>query len=321
MPLRRTRRPLRRRGFALLVVIWGIGVITLLMVSFMTTARSRLQAAFNGAGATGAQLLADGALNLAILGLMSEQNVASPTAIAQADRAPHDGAPSFCSLAGAAVSIAIEDEEGKVDLNGASDKLLEAMLIGFGVGQHEAGTLARAIIDFREAPANAIGGGGASPAYSDRPFGPKRAPFQTALELDQVAGIEPDLSRLLQPVVTVYSRTPNIDPSVAPPALFAALAGYKLDAVHALVDHPDPRAVDRRDPRFPKDFAQPGAHSGAYLIHIEVAQPGGQTGVEEAIVRVGGAGVEPYAILELRHGRMRDKERLRAMAGRALPPC
>lgn len=309
-----------RRGFALLVVIWGIGVITLLIVSFMTTARSRLQAAFNGAGATGAQLLADGALNLAILGLMSEQTIATSTA-SPSRAAQHDGAPSYCSLAGATVSIAIEDEEGKVDLNGASDKLLEAMLTGFGVDRREAQTLARAIVDFREAPANSIGAGGPSPAYSDRPFGPKRAPFQTALELDQVAGFEPDLSRLLQPFVTVYSRTPNVDPSLAPPALFAALAGDKPDVVRALVDRPDPRSVDRRDPRFPKEFAQPGAHAGAYLIHVDVAQPNGQFAVEEAIVRVGGAGVEPYAILEMRHGRLRNRDRLRAMTGRGLPPC
>lgn len=314
----RSVRPGRRRGFALLVVIWGVGVITLLIVSFMTTARARLQAAFNAAGVTETQLLADGAVNLAIVTLVAEQNIVPSTN----DRPPHDGAPVYCSLSGAAVSIAIEDEEGKVDLNTASDKLMETMLIGFGVDPREAGALSRAITEFREQPANAVEGGSAAAAYPDRPFGPKRMPFQTTLELDQVSGFEPALTRLLLPFVTVHSRSPGVDPSIAPPALFAALSGNRPDIVRALAARPDPRSVDRRDSRFPKEFAQLGSQAGAFLIHVEVARPNGAIGVEEALVRIGGVGgADPFTILELRRGRARDKERLRAMAGRGLPPC
>jgi general secretion pathway protein K len=319
----RSVRPGRRRGFALLVVIWGVGVITLLIVSFMTTARARLQAAFNAAGVTETQLLAEGAVNLAIVKLLAEQS-AAPLANAQP---PHDGAPTYCSLSGATVSIAIEDEEGKVDLNTASDKLLETMLIGFGADPREAGALARAITEFREQPASAVDARFAAPGYSDRPFGPKRMPFQTTLELDQVSGFEPALTRMLLPFVTVHSRSPGVDPTIAPPALFAALSGYRPEVVRMIAARSDPKSVDRRDSRFPREYAQAGSHSGAYLIHAEVARPNGAIGVEEALVRVGGvsgggvSGGEPFTILELRRGRARDKERLRAMAGRSPPPC
>jgi general secretion pathway protein K len=186
----------------------------------------------------------------------------------------------------------------------------------------EANGLSRAITEFREQPTNPMEVGSSAPAYTDRPFGPKRMPFQTALELDQVAGVEPALSRLLLPFVTVHSRSPGVDPSLSPPALFAALSGQRPDAVRALVARPDPKSVDRRDPRFPKEFAQTGSRAGAYLIHVEVAQPNGRTGVEEALVRIGGVnGADPFTLLELRRGRTRDKERLRAIAGRPLPPC
>jgi general secretion pathway protein K len=314
----RSGRPGSRRGFALLVVIWGVGVITLLIVSFMTTARARLQAAFNAAGATETQLLADGAINLAIVNLLAEQG-AVPSANAQP---PHDGAPIYCALSGSAVSIAIEDEEGKVDLNTASDKLLETMLLGFGVHPREAGALARAITEFREQPASVVDARFVAPGYSDRPFGPKRMPFQTTLELDQVAGFEPALTRLLLPFVTVHSRSPGVDPTIAPPALFAALSGYRPEIVRMLAVRSDPKSVDRRDSRFPREYAQASSRNGSFLIHAEVARPNGAIGVEEALVRVGGiGGAEPFGILELRRGRARDKERLRAMAGRSLPPC
>ncbi|ATQ66527.1 MULTISPECIES: general secretion pathway protein GspK [Methylosinus] len=307
-----------RRGFALLVVIWGVGVVTMLIVSFMTTARSRLQAAFNGAGATQTQLLADAASNLAIMTLLSEQSSPATTTI---ERPPHDGAPAFCSLAGAGVAVAVEDEEGKVDLNTASEQMLKAMMIGFGVESRDADKITHAIIDFREQPSNDIEAGSGAPSYADRPFGPKRAPFQTALELDQVDGFEPALTRRLLPFVTVHSRSPTIDTKVAPPALFAALAKYRADVVRDLAAHPDPSAIDRRDPRFPTEFAQEGAHAGAYLVHVEVLQASGHASAEDIFVRIGAAGAEPFTILERRRGESRERAKLRAMVGRGLPPC
>jgi general secretion pathway protein K len=230
--------------------------------------------------------------------------------------------PVFCSLGGATVAVAVEDEEGKVDLNTASDQLLKTTMIGFGVEPRDADAIAHAIIGFREQPSNDIEAGSTPPPYPDRPFGPKRAPFQTALELDQVDGVEPALARRLLPFVTVHSHSPSIDPKLAPPALFAALAGYRADVVLRLAAHPDPRAVDRRDPRFPTEFAQEGARSGIYLVHVEIAQPSGHASALDTIVRIGAAGAEPFSILELRRGESRDRARMRAMMGRNnLPPC
>ena len=63
----------RRNGFALPLVIWGLGIIALLIVSFMTTARWRAQAAYNIYGAAKADLLADSAVNIALLQLLAEK--------------------------------------------------------------------------------------------------------------------------------------------------------------------------------------------------------------------------------------------------------
>ncbi len=70
-----------RKGFALLVVIWGLGAIALLVTSFLTTGRLRLQTAFNLAVAAQAQSIAAAAADLAILSLAGERvgkNGASP---------------------------------------------------------------------------------------------------------------------------------------------------------------------------------------------------------------------------------------------------
>jgi general secretion pathway protein K len=299
-------------GFALLVVIWGLGVIMLLIIGFMTTARWRLQAAFNVFGAARASLAADGAINAAILGLLMEQG-----GDVHAPRPIHDGEPRFCTLLGGAAAIAIEDETGKVDLNGAPPQLLQAMFMGLGVEKRAADALANAIVAFRGAPANDIGA--KAPEYDamGKPFGPKRAPFQTVMELDQVAGVAPALFRDALPFVTTHSRGFGVDPLSAPPGLFAALAGFAQVEVRALISSPFPNRLDRRDSRFPASFGQGQPH-GAFLVHAEVVLPTGQTSAREAIVELR-AGDEPFAIRELRRGAARYAEDLRAAIRRGAP--
>ena len=63
----------RKSGFALVAVIWGLSIITLLVLSFVTTSSLRLKTAFNIAGTAQAGLFADAAINMAILSLLSEQ--------------------------------------------------------------------------------------------------------------------------------------------------------------------------------------------------------------------------------------------------------
>jgi general secretion pathway protein K len=311
--------PRRRNGFALLAVIWGLGVISLLITSFMSNGRLRLQTAFNIAGATQAHLIAEGVINGTILSLLSERD-AGP---AQTDRPPHDGAPRFCSLAGAAVAIVIEDEGGKVDINSASPKLLQAMLMGFGLEMHRADALANAIIAFRSTPTNEIAPSNHDDDEPDKTVPSKRALFQTILELDQVDGIDAPLFRELRPFVTVHSRRQGLDARAAPPALFAALAGFSADDVQVSIATPFPNAFDRNDPRFPQTFKQ-SSDRGAFLLHAEVLLALGQTAVQEAVVDLRASSLGPYAIRELRRGATRYVDQLRSFLGNgaaALPDC
>jgi general secretion pathway protein K len=309
-----------KNGFALVVVIWGLGIIALLIISFMTTARLRLQSAFNIAGTAQATLLADAAINIAILGLLTEQgHSASPTG-----RLVHGGEPYYCALPGAIAAIVIEDEGGKVDLNGASQELLRALTEGFGMDRPEADRLTTNVVAYRAASTGDQKITDADYAESNRPFGPKHALFQTALELDQVVGVEPNLFRTLLPFVTVHSRRPKLDPLAAPPALFAALAGFSPEDVQRMANHPFPNNLDRSDPRFPQTFGHV-SEGGVFLIHAEVLLPNGQTGLCEAIVDLTSVISGPYAIRELRHGYARYFDELRTMLKNglfaALPGC
>jgi general secretion pathway protein K len=315
-----TSMPRRRRpnGFVLLVVIWGLGIVSLLISSFMSNGSLRLQAAFNIASATQANFVAEGAINALIPALLlSEQDAGLP----QAKHPPYDGAPRYCSFAGAAVALAVEDEGGKIDINSASPKLLQAMLMGFGIEAHEVDGIANAIAAFRSVP---TGDGEAFRQIdgSTKPVPPKRALFQTIFELDQVGEIDARLFHELAPFITVHSRHPGIDSRSAPPALFAALAGFLAEDVEALKRTPFPNSLDRADPRFPRSFNQ-SSDRAAFLLHAETLLSTGQTAVREAIIDLRASGTGHYGIKEIRRGALKYIDQLRSLGtgAFALPDC
>jgi len=309
----------RKRGFALVAVIWGLSIITLLILSFVTTSSLRLKTAFNIAGAAQAGFFADAAINMAILSLLSEQNQHASDIV-------HDGKPFFCSMQGAAVVLSIEDESGKIDLNNATPEILKALFVGLGLEMSAANALADAIINFRAPSSIGAAADGQESNDSGRPFGAKHAPFTTTLELDQVAGVDPTLFSKIARLMTVYSYRPGVNARAAPPALFAALAGLPAEEVDYLLKTPFPNNLDRRDGRFPQTFksALQGGGNPVYLIHAETLGETGQVGAKEAIVDFKDAGQEPFVLHELRSGALLYLDALRAAArsGKAaLPSC
>jgi general secretion pathway protein K len=309
------------------IVIWGLGIIALLVVSFMTTARLRMQASNNIAGAAQADELAQAAINLGIMSLSNERQVAQqppqqtpgtlPVPSGPPQRVIHGGEPRVCGIAGAVLAVVIEDEGGKVDINGASQALIKAMLMGFGVGMSDADMAANAIVAFRTAPGSVAQAPNLGPGINPRT---KQALFQTVFELDQVEGLEPSLVRDILPFVTVHSRRPRVDAETSSPALFAALAGYKPADVYALRMEPFPNALDRADPRFPAAFKQNG-DSGVFLVHAEARISTGQMSVREAIVDLNQETGSLFAIRELRRGAARYTDQLRSAQYQGLPDC
>ena len=224
-----------------------------------------------------------------------------------------------------AVAVAIEDESGKIDLNSATPEILRALFVGLGLEMSAANALADAIIDFRTEPSSGPAAQGDKSSDSGRPFRAKHAPFATTLELDQVAGVDPALFANILRLATVYSYRPGVNARAAPPALFAALAGFSAEDVGYLLKAPFPNKFDRNDGRFPQNFksAVQGGGNLTFLVHAETLAATGQTGAKEAIVDLRAAGQGPFVLHELRSAASRHLDQLRAAASSkgALPSC
>jgi general secretion pathway protein K len=295
----------REGGFALVLVIWGLGLISLIGITVMTAERFRILAAANLIENAKAEALAEAGVNLARTELASALGGGS----ANTFRFATNGAPLVCAMPGGALAaLAIEDEGGKVDLNAASPKLMSALLRGFGAGFDESDRLAAAISEFSRRSRSGILDDVAFSAYAadGRAYGPKKGPFESVLELDQVIGMRPDLLRAILPYVTIHSRKPGVDPHVAAPALLAALAGDEPAGVARLEGSEGSAAVAI----LPSEFLSPSM-SRSFLVRAEIRMPAGGSFVQEAIIELT-ADDPPDVLREWRRGGARFAARLDA---------
>lgn len=305
-----------KNGFVLLVVLWGLGLIALLITSFASNSRIRLQASYNQAYAEKALLVVGGIINLTSTNLL----VDSFTALAQPNQNIYDNKPKFCTFGDAAISVSIGSEVGKIDLNFASRELLIRAFTGFGQKQADAERISDNIIDFRTDKNGLI-----MPSLSgqQKPFLPKNSIFESVLELDQVEGIDPILFNKITQFFTVHSRNIGIDPLTAPPGLFSILTGAKSELVEELLNKPFSNSLDRNDSRFPNEFRSTGS-SRAYTIHVEAVLATGQSSARDAIVELNLDTGAPFVIRELRRGKLYYYQELYNVLSRKsdyLSPC
>jgi general secretion pathway protein K len=310
-------------GFALVLVIWGLGLISLIALTVMTAGRNRILAAANLIENAKAEALAEAGVNLRRLELHAAFSSGLPNTLPFAT----NGEPVLCAMPqGALAALAIEDEGGKADLNTASPKLMSALLRGFGAGSREADQVAVAIAEFSRPATNVVLDDVALRAYAadGRAYGPKMGPFETVLELDQVIGMRLDLLRAVLPYVTVHSGNPGVDPRVAAPALLAALAGDAPARVAQLAGAARGHRAGDAPRGVPLQFLSPSS-GRSFLVRAEVRTPAGGSFAQEAIVEPA-AGETLDELREWRRGQGRFDKHFGAAvrspdAAQRWPPC
>lgn len=274
----------RQRGAALLLVLWLIALLTALIGAFALTARvEALQGRILSGGAR-AQELARAGVEYSLVRLAD----AEPTT-----RWLPDGRSYRWSYAGGEVELQIVDETGKVDLNQAGQPLLTALMQTQGVDREQAGRIASAIVDWRDAdPLTQVGGGAEDPDYAaaGRPYGAKDAPFETVAEVEQVLGMTPELYARLEPYLTLYSGRGEPDPTYAQAPVLTAMG---LDAATYL--------AQRKSPVPGAGAAQlVGGGSGTYSIDSRARLDDGRVAVLRTVVRAGSGSVPGSAYTALR---------------------
>jgi general secretion pathway protein K len=203
-----------QRGFALLIVLWTLVLLTLLGSQIVARGRGEARLASNLRAAAIAEAAADGAIEVATFHLLDGSS----------DHWLPDGALHLVRFPSAVVEVRIADEAGKVNPNLASEALLQTLLTHVGADGRAAAAVAAAITDWRSPGDNprALGAKAAPYAAAGRDYGPPGAPFKSIDELGEVLGMTPELLQRLRPHLSLFARR---DPvlSAADPVVVMAL--------------------------------------------------------------------------------------------------
>jgi general secretion pathway protein K len=249
-------------GFALVAVIWSLGLITLLGTVAIVGARYRTKMTTSLASVTAAASAAESAVNLGIAMVLT----ATPGQSAKF--------PLRCQLPGGErVTISVEEEAGKVDLNTATPTVLARLFAALTFDQSAGTRIAENIGAFRDPGRDETEARTAGKKTDD-------GRFTTIMELDRINGISPALFRRALRFVTVRSGRPEPDADAASPALRELL---KLDQKPA------------GPTRGPTD-------AGEVTIRADVSAQDGGRFIREALVSLGSESGRPFLIREWRHG-------------------
>jgi general secretion pathway protein K len=206
------------RGFALVSVLWGVALLSLLAAGVATLTTNVRSSARFSVGQVEAKALATAAVNDTVLRMVDDRM----------DRRPRvDGVPFDFRFAGQIISVSVQDESGKVDLNTADWNLLRHVFSSQGLSMTEAEALADHVSDWRDIDNDQRPNGAEAGDYrmSGRKYLPRNAPFQRVDELRLVMGVRSDFFSNLAPLLTVHSHRPYVNTLTAPEAVRAALQG------------------------------------------------------------------------------------------------
>jgi general secretion pathway protein K len=218
-----------RRGIALISVLWVLVLLSLIAASFSRTTRTEVEFARNLVDNAKAEALADAAVYRAIIG------VSEPL---ESDKWLANGTAYELSFPGGEVTVTIQDEVGKIDLNEGQDSLLQGLFTLAGVESIVSWGLVDSIVDFRDTDDLTEAKGAEDKDYeaAGLPHGAKDAPFESVEELRQVMGMTYDIYEKVAPLLTVHSKRPGFNPNYAPREVLLALPGVGDEKVDAFMD-------------------------------------------------------------------------------------
>lgn len=210
-------RPMRvQRGMALVLVLWLVAALSLVVLAGVKGVRQQTRSAGMDIERLRAEVKLDAVLQLAAQRLLAERQLS------------HRYQWLRMQLGFDEIWIEITPAEGLIDVNVASDALLQALFRNIGrLTPDEAVVFASRIRDWIDPDDDPSGVGGAEAAQyraAAWPSQPRNAALEDPSELRSVLGMTAGLYEIIAPFLGLNGQQ-RIDVDAAPPALIDALTG------------------------------------------------------------------------------------------------
>lgn len=296
-------RSRRQRGIAFLVVLWVVALVSILLGGFAVIARTENLQARHLLDGTRARYAAEAGISLAAYSLRRSDPELRWVA---------DGRPYAFGFNGTEVTVKVYNESGKLDINVATQDQLTMLFRGTGgLGEEEALIMAARVEDWRDPDDMASLNGAEEVEYEQAglAYGPANAAFITTGELQQVLGMDYPLFRRLEPAITVYSGSRNVDPMYAPLEALLALPDMTEEDARNLIElrQQIPPGTDPGISGLTLPDGTPLVASGGgvtYSIESTARLPNGASSSLDVTIQLGGSntGARPYVIMRWREG-------------------
>jgi general secretion pathway protein K len=284
---------MNERGVALVIVLWLVVLLSVLAGTFAIASRTDNLLTRNLYDTAQARLAAEAGLHRAVFELTNPDNE---------ERWKADGSLYSFEFGDAVVEIAIFDEAGKVDLNGAGPELLRSLMDSAGIAEEAADGLVGAIMDWRDAD-NLVSLNGAEDSdyqAAGLSYGARDEPFTSVEELQQLLGMTWELYEKLEPAVTVFSGSNQINALAAPPEALMALPGMTAEGCQQFVNDRSNFALDGGPaPVLPAGVATSLAGGGGqtYSVRAHARLENDALAELEAVVRLQRSGQKAFTVL------------------------
>ncbi|HEX3994389.1 MAG TPA: hypothetical protein VHX39_24715 [Acetobacteraceae bacterium] len=257
------------RGFALVIVLWSLGLLALLGTQLTSTSRAQLRLATAARDRAQAEAAADGAIRQAVFILLGGGQPGSPRQ------------PLQVRIGTAMVGISAEDQSTKINPNAVPAETLRALLVAVGVDQPRAARLAAEISDWRKRSQNSALGGMKLDQYLEHglPYRSGDHPFTSVDEIALVPDMTPAILGRLRPWLSVYQEGETRDPDDASPVGSAI-----VNARVATRQSPAPEFVSHN--RIMRVTARAITSSGAQFVRTAVVRIREESGDDGLVFQI-----------------------------------
>ena len=288
-----------QRGIALIMVLWGIALLTVIAASYAFETRTEALLSANFIDKAKAEAAAEAGVRRAIADML--QNTESIFRSSRTEKSLH--------FADADLRIAVVSEHGRIDLNAAPDALIvsvvEQVLADLSLGEAvTAESIADPILDWRDGDKTKRRSGAEDPDYraAGKPYGAADQAFISVNELSLVQGIPLSIYRELVKYFTVHTRASRVDPQAASKDVLMAIPGLTPEAVEAYVQERD-LAEEGTAPNVPLNLLAAGGRylsrtrPTIYAVMAEARVPGGAVARSGVVLRLARSRQSPYLVL------------------------
>ena len=273
----------RERGYAMLAVVAGIGVMAAVAAgaaAFTATRLDTLEAETTRARLTAA---ADAGVEIALANL-TRPGLASRWAI--------DGRTYNESWGGVPVAIRIEDEAGKIMMNRIDGENIGWLMSALGLPQAQVETLRDSFDDWIDQDDEPRANGAETDSYLPRGYAARNGPPQSVEELGDIRGFTPALVERIARVATVEVNGTSFDKRYADPLAIQVMNDG---------DRNSPDVIERQreiaGQRPALAINDPADWSGRVVTIIAIARGAGSAQAQRrVVVEITGKPRQPYVL-------------------------